>query len=117
MSDGSTPLINALDDLDEAALIRTIIDAVPDPIFCKDLQARFVLTNRANALMFGYKLGEELGKTVFEIAGLREHAATYQADDLMVLRTGQPVVNHEEPYTRPDGTKGWFLTSKYPVLD
>jgi PAS domain S-box-containing protein len=117
MSDGVTPLINALDDLDDPTLIRTIIDAVPDPIFCKDLQARFVMTNRANALMFGYELGEELGKTAFELAGLRENAAAYQADDEMVLRTGQPVVNREEPYMRPDGTKGWFLTSKFPVMD
>jgi two-component system, cell cycle sensor histidine kinase and response regulator CckA len=117
MSDGISPTINSLYDIEEPRLIRTIIDAVPDPIFCKDREGRYLLTNRANARMFGYEPGQEVGKTVFEIAGLCENAAAYQADDQKVIETGEPVVNREEPYMRPDGTKGWFLTSKYPVRD
>jgi two-component system cell cycle sensor histidine kinase/response regulator CckA len=108
---------NALDQLDDHTLIRTIIDAVPDPIFCKDRSCRFLMSNRANSVMFGYELGQEIGKTVFDIPGLRENAATYHADDEKVLRTGEPIVNHEEPFERPDGTKGCFLTSKYPIRD
>ena len=117
MSHGVSPLIRTLDELDESSLLRTFIDAVPDPIFCKDREYRFVLTNRANALMFGYEPGEEVGKTVFDIPGLSQNAAAYQADDEQVIKTGKAVINHEEPYTRPDGKKGWFLTSKYPIKD
>lgn len=114
----SVPLhTNALDELDDHNLIRTIIDAIPDPFFCKDKECRFLLSNRANALMFGYELGKEVGKTVCDIPGLRENAAAYHADDEQVLKTGEPVVNREEPFQRPDGTKGWFLTSKYAVRD
>lgn len=117
MSTKGSPQKSDLDQLDDRNLVRTIIDAVPDPIFCKDKDSRFLLTNRANAEMFGYELGQEIGKTVFDIPGLRENAAKYQADDERVLRTGDSVINREEPYERPDGTKGCFLTSKYPIRD
>src|SRR5207302_11069071 len=38
-------------------------------------------------------------------------------DDMHVIRTGKPVINREEPFQRPDGTSGWFLTSKFPLRD
>lgn len=117
MSTDASLHTNALHQLDDHNLIRTIIDAVPDPIFCKDKDCRFLMSNRANAVMFGYELGQEIGKTVFDIPGLRENAAVYHADDEKVLQTGEPVINHEEPFERPDGTKGCFLTSKYPIRD
>ena len=34
-----------------------------------------------------------------------------------MLETGEPIVNREEPYRRPDQTTGWFLTSKFPLRD
>ncbi|MGB8167416.1 MAG: PAS domain S-box protein [Chthoniobacteraceae bacterium] len=102
---------------DERFLLRALIDAVPDPIFCKDRKGRYLLHNRADQLMFGGPEGEHLGKTVFDLPGLRKHAAAYHADDMRVIRTGQAVINREEPFERPDGTAGWFLTSKFPLRD
>src|SRR5262245_50683601 len=34
--------------VDELALLRAVIDAVPDPIFCKDREGRYLLTNQAH---------------------------------------------------------------------
>ncbi len=100
---------------DERFLLRALIDAVPDPIFCKDTQGRYLLHNRADRLMWGEPGGDHLGKTVFDVPGLQKHAAAYHADDMRVIRTGQPVINREEPFEKPDGTPGWFLTSKFPL--
>ncbi|MEA3208156.1 MAG: hypothetical protein QOE70_1213 [Chthoniobacter sp.] len=102
---------------DERFLLRTLIDAVPDPIFCKDREGRYLLHNLADQLMFGTKGAEHLGKTVFDLPGLNKHAALYHADDMGVIETGKPVINREEPFTRPDGTEGWFLTSKFALRD
>ncbi len=102
---------------DERFLLRTLIDAVPDPIFCKDIAGRYLLHNEANRKMFATGNEESLGKTVFELSGLKTHAALYHADDMAVVQTGQPVINREEPFEKPDGEKGWFLTSKFPLRD
>ena len=102
---------------DERVLLRALIDAVPDPIFCKDKKGRYLLHNRADQMMFGVPGGEHLGKTVFDLPGLKKHAAAYHEDDMRVIRTGQPLINREEPFERPDGTPGWFLTSKFPLRD
>src|SRR5688572_10368489 len=117
MSSRDSPPVVALDQLDEAALIRALIDAVPDPFFLKDIQGRYLLANHANSALFGLEPGAEIGKTVYDIAGLKENAALYDADDRQVISTGEAILNHEEPFLRPDGSQGWFLTSKYPIKD
>ncbi len=101
----------------ERVLVRTLIDAVPDPIFCKDREGRYLLHNAADRALFGPNVETCIGKSVLELPGSREIAELYYADDMSVLRTGEPTVNREEPYVTQDGRKGWFLTSKFPVRD
>lgn len=103
---------------DERFLLRTLIDAVPDPIFCKDREGRYLLRNAADLKMFDTPGSEDtLGKNVFEIPGLRENADIYYADDVEVVTSGKAIINREEPYQTPSGEKGWFLTSKFPLQD
>ncbi len=103
---------------DERFLLRKLIDAVPDPIFCKDREGRYLLRNSADLHMFESEpSGQTLGITVFDLPGLRAHAEVYYADDLAVVETGRSVINREEPYEKPNGQKGWFLTSKFPLQD
>ena len=114
---GAAPLISQL-FREERYLLRKLIDAVPDPIFCKDREGRYLLRNEADIKMFDSVAEEEsIGKTVFQLPGLRAHAESYYADDMMVVQTGRAVVNREEPFERPNGEKGWFLTSKFPLQD
>ena len=102
---------------DEHSLLRALIDAVPDAMFCKDRQGRYLLQNEAHRVLFATSKDEALGQTVFDFPGMQSHAALYHADDMAVVQTGQPVVNREEPFEQPDGVRGWLLTSKYPLRD
>ncbi|MEP6669984.1 MAG: PAS domain-containing protein [Chthoniobacter sp.] len=103
---------------DERFLLRKLIDAVPDPIFCKDREGRYLLRNAADLKMFEVpNNGQALGKSVYELAGLRAHADIYYADDMTVVNTGNPIINREEPFETPSGERGWFLTSKFPLQD
>jgi PAS domain S-box-containing protein len=103
---------------DERYLLRKLIDAVPDPIFCKDREGRYLLRNVADLELFDSGPdGQSLGKTVFELPGLRAHAEMYYADDMTVVNTGKAVINREEPFEKPNGEEGWFLTSKFPLQD
>ena len=101
----------------ERFLLRALIDAVPDAMFCKDRDGRYLLENDGHRALFNIGKDEALGQTVFDFPGLQTHAALYHADDMMVVQTGGPVVDREEPFARPNGETGWLLTSKYPLRD
>ena len=103
--------------IQEKVLLRTLIDALDDLIFFKDRQHRFLLVNAAHKRLWNIALDEAIGKTDAEIPELRKYAELYAADDENVLRTGEPVVNREEPFRDLNGDEGWFLTSKYPLRD
>jgi len=100
---------------DERRMLRTVIDAVRDPIFLKDRDGRLVMQNEAFMYLFNWEDLPLTGCTVWDIPALREHAARFEEDDRAVLTTGEPMINREELHTLEGGRKGWFLTSKFPL--
>lgn len=96
-------------------LLRTVVDALPDHIYVKDTHGRAVLRNAASARALGFEDPEDgLGQTDAEVGS---EAATLGAlalaDDLRVVRTGDPIRDREE--RTADG--GWLLTTKVPLRD
>ena len=101
----------------ESRLLRTLIDTMPDPIYVKDAQSRFLLGNLAVAQLMGAGTPEELlGKTDFDFYP-HELAAQYYADERHVIETGQPLVDREEPNRDPAGNMRWLSTTKVPLWD
>ena len=91
---------------------------MPDPIFCKDREGRYLLRNAADLKMFELPSdGKTLGRNVYELPGLNAYADLYYADDMAVVNTGKAIINREEPFETPRGDRGWFLTSKFPLQD
>jgi two-component system, cell cycle sensor histidine kinase and response regulator CckA len=102
----------------ERNLLRTLIDGIPDSIYIKDRSGRFIAQNRADREFLGVEDPEEaVGKTVYDFDALKNHADLYFKDDMRVIETGFTVVNREEPFTKPDGSEGWFMTTKLPLRD
>ena len=101
----------------ERKLLRTVIDNMPNFIYAKDAQSRFILNNLANAHAIGAASPEEVvGKTDFDFYP-RELAAQYHADDQQVTQTGQPLINQEEQALDLAGNTRWVLTTKVPLRD
>src|SRR5215469_15672023 len=101
----------------ERFLLKTLMDSLPDHIYFKDRESRFIAVNRASAVLFGSQdPAEALGKTDADIF-TREHAQAALHDEQEILRTGQPLVNLEEKETWPDGHETWVSTSKLPLRD
>ncbi len=96
-------------------LLRTIIDAIPDPVFAKDREGRCITRNLADARLIGYEAVEPtLGLTVFDT--LPEHIAMrLWAADVRVMESGEAQIGREERITFGDQEK-WLLSSKIPLL-
>ncbi len=102
---------------EERNLLRTLIDNLPDFIFVKDAESRFVINNRAHVRVLGASSQEEvLGKTDLDIFP-RDLAAQYYADEQAIIQSGQALVNREEPYVEPGGDTRWLSTTKVPLRD
>jgi diguanylate cyclase (GGDEF)-like protein/PAS domain S-box-containing protein len=102
--------------LDELAILRAVVANLPDLIYVKDTQSRFLLANQATASAMGAATATDLiGKTDFDFYP-RELAQDFYADDQKVIATGQPLVSRDEHIQEQDGSKRWILTTKVPLV-
>jgi sigma-B regulation protein RsbU (phosphoserine phosphatase) len=101
----------------ERFLLKTLMDNLPDHIYFKDRESRFIAVNRAMTTLFGLEdPAEVLGKTDADLFA-PEHAQAALRDEQEILHTGQPLVNMEEKETWPDGHETWVSTTKLPLRD
>ncbi|GAB4415706.1 MAG: response regulator [Anaerolineae bacterium] len=99
----------------ERNLLRALIDNLPDQVYVKDKESRFVLVNRAVMHDLGATtLDEPIGKTDFDFHP-PDLAAEYYADEQAIIQSGQPLFNKEESnIDRETGTRTWVLATKVP---
>ncbi|MDE3057916.1 MAG: PAS domain S-box protein [Bacteroidota bacterium] len=102
----------------ERNLLRTLIDNLPDLIFFKDKERRYLLNNISHLRSMGVKRQEDvLGKTDFEFHP-RELAEQYSEDEERILSSGKGMFNREErAFHQELGEERWHLTSKIPLLE
>ncbi|MBI5930807.1 MAG: PAS domain-containing sensor histidine kinase [Chloroflexi bacterium] len=99
----------------ERQLLRVLIDNLPDFIYYKDAQARFLISNVANTQVLGLHSAEEVvGKSDLDFYPT-DLAAQYYADDMGVIQSGQPLIDHEEIGRDAEGNNRWVLTNKFPL--
>ena len=99
---------------EERTFLRTLIDAIPDMVYAKDLGGRYVTCNRATLARF--KVDDELrliGKTVFDMLP-PELASAINAQDQEVM-TGRPILNIEGQNVDAEGRPAWFQTIRVPM--
>ncbi|MDQ4127915.1 MAG: PAS domain-containing protein, partial [Actinomycetota bacterium] len=101
---------------EERTLLRTLIDNLPDYIYVKDRESRFVINNTEHARLLGAPEEELVGKTDFDVFP-REHAERYYSDEQEVVLTGKPLIGREEPSVDRAGNRRWHSTTKVPLQD
>lgn len=101
----------------ERNLLRTVIDLMPDNIFVKDVEGRFLLNNKVSLEMLGVPRQEDaLGKTDFEFWP-RELAEQSVRDEQAILQSGQPIIEHEYFQSWMTDKWRWLVYSMIPLRD
>ncbi len=97
----------------ERHLLEVLLTGLPDSVYIKDRERRFLLANQVVA--------QWMGQTPATIRGKRsedfyhpDFAAAFRKDDESILATGMPVINREEVVLTHDGRKLNVLTTKLP---
>jgi PAS domain S-box-containing protein len=102
---------------DERKILRALIDNVPDFMYVKDADCRFLVANLSVARQMGAKTPAELlGKNDFDFYS-REIATTFCEDEQRVIRTGQAEVNREETGMDSHGNVSQVMTTQVPLRD
>lgn len=96
-------------------LLNDILNYIPDFIFIKDEQHRWVVVNDAFCRALGHPREELIGKTDYDFHQ-KEEADVFWEKDNEVFESGGTNIN-EEFYTTPNGDVRTILTSKTAFMD
>jgi PAS domain S-box-containing protein len=101
----------------ERNLLRVLMDNLPDLIFVKDRESRFITANTAHLRACGVeRLEQIIGKTDFDFFP-EELAAQSYAAERTVIELDLPLHDQVNWLTEASGKKRWFLTTKVPLHD
>jgi PAS domain S-box-containing protein len=102
----------------ERDLLRSVIDNIPDQVYLKDKDSRFVSVNPVTARFFGASSPAQIvGKSDFDYFP-RELAEQFLAEEQALIRGDRScVINRESAITDPAGNTQWVVTTKVPLRD
>ena len=100
----------------ERTLLRTLIDNLPDYMYAKDRDGRFLIGNEAVARQVGLQSTDQLvGKADSDLFP-PELAKRYHEEEQTMIREGQGLYNHEG-LTIDGGRERWVVTNKLLLRD
>ncbi len=103
----------------ERNLLRTLIDNLPDYIYIKDTEGRFIIGNNAVVKSFGFSLEEDLiGKTDFDLFP-DELAKKFRVYEQDIIQSGKGVYDYEGrsiDQSKKEKER-WVSTTKVPLRD
>ena len=93
----------------ELKLQQYFMDYLPDSIYFKDLDSKFIKANKATLTKMGLISFDELiGKTDFDIFG-DEHARLAKKDEEEIIKNRTSIINKIEKETWRDGKITWGI--------
>lgn len=101
----------------DSAILRLLMENLPDRVYFKDAESRFVRVNRAHARWLGLRTPEEaVGRSDADFFSA-EHAAAALAAEREIMRTGLSMVSLVERIVKQDGCSAWGSSTKLPWRD
>lgn len=101
----------------EKQLLATLIDHMPDHVFARDAQGRYLLANRSYVEFHGFPSAQEMpGKTLFDLFP-EPLARTRSQGDIKLLSGEASMFEAEELAPDARGEKHWMHTLRVPLRD
>ena len=98
-------------------MLYTLIDSLPDEIYAKDMEGRFILANRNVLNSFGLSVFSALmGKTDFDFLPCAEAEKEHEKER-SVLRPDGQMINYIEHGKNRYGEERWLSVTKVPMRD
>lgn len=103
---------------DSEAMLHLVIESIPEAVWWKDRDSRYMGANMQLAEILGAARPDEIiGKRDTDFPHLGGLVERYLADDLDVMRKNAPVFNIVEEVRYPDGNIRIVRTNKAPLYD
>ena len=100
---------------DRSNFLETLFDAVPSPVFFKDIEGVYRHCNEAFAQYAGVPKSEIIGKTDYDLNSEKIAAAHHEFD--LTLIQNRQVQYYEVSFKNPDGTRQDIIFHKACFID
>lgn len=98
-------------------LLKALLDTLPFSVYFKDLYGRFLRVSLHKAVKHGFGMTTALtGMTDFDLY-TNEHAQEAYETEQQIIKTGKPIIDHEEKETYEEDLVRWVSSSKFPLKD
>ncbi|MCG8701997.1 MAG: PAS domain-containing protein, partial [Bacteroidales bacterium] len=99
------------------ALLSAIMNNLPEYIYFKDMESKFIRISKSMLKLFPVDTLEEMmGKSDFDFQPY-ESAKKYYDDEMNIIKTGKGVVNDIQHEVMSNGVEQWVTTTKLPLYD
>lgn len=100
--------------MNERNMMSSLIDNIPDTIYFKDLESKFIRINKAQAKLLGLKNPDEaVGKSDFDFFEYAQAAFDIEQE---IIKTGKRIINDVHVH-EVDGKKIYLSDTKVPLID
>jgi PAS domain S-box-containing protein len=89
-------------------LVSAFMEQIPDHVYFKDRESRFVAVSRSLACSFGCSVEAVIGKTDADFFDAT-HAHVFRERELEIMSGGGPIIDRVTKHTWPDGRETWSL--------
>lgn len=100
----------------ERNYLNILLNNIPDSIYFKDKQSRFLKVSDSMSNKLGISVEEMIGKSDFDFFG-KDHANQAFNDEQNIIKTEVPIIDKEEKEDWPDGRITWVSSTKMPLYD
>ncbi len=100
---------------DSESHLRTLVDTIPDLIWLKDTQGKYLSCNPSFERFFGATEAAIVGKTDHDFVD-KELADSFRRHDQAAMAAQKPTVNEEWVTFASDGRRALLETTKVPML-
>jgi len=94
--------------------LQLIMDLIPQGIFIKDVEGKYLFVNESFASLYGVSAAEFLSNNDYQQQDIKHEKELYLQQDEYVIRTGESLTIPDLPYTLPNGNVKYFYTVKVP---